>query len=590
MKSKVFLLLMCVAAGTASADPLLTSWITDYSTKYARIYLTDAAKARNNAAATWRKGSLVQRRPAYCGVQQIAYSTDWVYITTTGLGSLTMGPWYNNTARTVPFVNLPVNQRRIFRFPRTVEVPTTKVNVMNEIGLFVDGVHGYDATDATSYSTAKGRDGSPPGTPNGVTGDGIWNRDAYINEYLTFDPALAHQQNTGDYHYHADPVAPRYLLGDHVDFNGQTKALAESPAPPSHHSPIIGWAKDGVPIYGPYAYVDPMDATSGLKRMVSGFVPRDGQHGTANLRVTGRHSLPAWATRVQNRAAALEATQYGPDVSATLPLGRYVEDNDYLGDLGGTVGVDFDLDEFNGRFGVTPEFPSGIYAYFVAITSAGTPAFPYNVGRRYYGTPSGGQVNAITEEVTVAFAGGPAQTEAIESTTLDGNAVEVTWSSVEGGVYQLTNGSRVVKKAKAAAKESTETSFLDKRVSAETLASDYTVTRTGLAAYDSSFPSTGILSVLPNKAAPGKTVTVTIDLDPRLNPPPKMAPVDSASLGSIADTRATHLSATRVSAVFTIPANAAPGPQTVSVTFPGPQDNPNAALTLTLANGFTITQ
>jgi len=126
--------------------------------------------------------------------------------------------------------------------------------------------------------------------------------------------------------------------------------------------------------------------------MVSGFVPRDGANGTTNLASTGRTTLPAWAARAYNRSATLTSGQYGPTVGTTFPLRRYLEDNDYLGDLGQTNGVTFDLDEYNGRFCVTPEFPNGTYAYFVAITSNGLPAFPYNVGRRYYGTPGGGTV------------------------------------------------------------------------------------------------------------------------------------------------------------------------------------------------------
>ena len=34
------------------------------------------------------------------------------------------------------------------------------------------------------------------------------------NEAGRFDPAYAHQEQTGTYHYHANPIALRYLLGD----------------------------------------------------------------------------------------------------------------------------------------------------------------------------------------------------------------------------------------------------------------------------------------------------------------------------------------------------------------------------------------
>ena len=37
------------------------------------------------------------------------------------------------------------------------------------------------------------------------------------------------------------------------------------------HSPIIGWAFDGNPIYGPYSYEDPTDQGSNVIRMRSSY-------------------------------------------------------------------------------------------------------------------------------------------------------------------------------------------------------------------------------------------------------------------------------------------------------------------------------
>ena len=38
------------------------------------------------------------------------------------------------------------------------------------------------------------------------------------------------------------------------------------------HSPIIGWAYDGNPIYGPYGYNDPLDQNSGKRILKSGYI------------------------------------------------------------------------------------------------------------------------------------------------------------------------------------------------------------------------------------------------------------------------------------------------------------------------------
>ena len=76
-------------------------------------------------------------------------------------------------------------------------------------------------------------------------GEGIWNRDAYVNEGITFDSGMAHQAQA-QYHYHANPVALRYQLGDHVELDAQNNRYHESTAPVTKHSPILAWARDGL--------------------------------------------------------------------------------------------------------------------------------------------------------------------------------------------------------------------------------------------------------------------------------------------------------------------------------------------------------
>src|ERR1700677_365147 len=191
-------------AGTLRADPLLTSWFTTYTAQYARIYTNTATELSGNALTTWSNGSETQALPAYDGIQEVDSSSNWVYLRSTGLGSHIMGPW------SVGFPNLPTNQKTLFRIPRTNAVPATKtLNGAGAIGIFVDGVAMFNSWDAFYYN----------GTTNvsaTSTNGGYWNRDAYVNEGATFDPAYAHQQQSGTYHYHADPIALRYLLGDHV--------------------------------------------------------------------------------------------------------------------------------------------------------------------------------------------------------------------------------------------------------------------------------------------------------------------------------------------------------------------------------------
>ena len=435
---------LLLAASPLHADPRTTSWFTKYSGQYARLYQSVAAETAGTASTTWSRGAGVQTSATYAGVHDVVYSADWVYIKTTGLGGHVMGPWYLDAAKTQNFGNFPSNTATIYRIPRNPAVPAGKtLTGGGAIGYFVNGVAFFDNRDTFSYSNANGKDADP--TAGIGNGDGIWVRDAYPNEFVTFDAALAHQAGN-QYHYHVQPIALRYQLGDHVDYNATTNRYTESAAAATAHSPIIAWAQDGNPVYGPYGYATALNATSGVRRMVSGFTLRNGANGTTNLSTTGRHTLATWSAAWQNRATALAANQYGPNVSATYALGHYLEDYDYLGDLGFTQGVPdvatgvyFDLDRYNGRFCVTPEFPGGTYAYFSALNADNTPAFPYNIGRQFYGSPTGGTVTSITETVATAFAGGP--DTAIKATNLTRDsgtgAVTMTWSSVEGGTYKI---------------------------------------------------------------------------------------------------------------------------------------------------------
>ena len=69
---------------------------------------------------------------------------------------------------------------------------------------------------------------------------------------------------------------------------------------------------------------------------------------------------------------------------------RCVQDGYLLGDLIQDYIYDPNegiLDEFNGRFSPTPEYPNGTYAYYLTEDVSGNPTYPYGIGPEYYGTP-----------------------------------------------------------------------------------------------------------------------------------------------------------------------------------------------------------
>ena len=476
-----FALTTLLTPSARGADALLDSWQTGSSRRYARLYETDAAKNAGIAVTIWSRGQGVQATPSYAGVIQVSSSTGWVYLRTSGLGYHVMGPWYLNAVHTQNFPNFPANQGVLYRFPRTPAVATTKtLTPGGPIGYFVDGVAVFDNRDTFSYATASGTDAEPV---NGLRGDGVWNRDAYVNEGVTFDAAFAHQAGS-NYHYHANTPALRFQLGDHVTFNAAAKTYAESTAPATAHSPILGWMADGFPVYGPYGYASASNAASGVRRMISGYVKRDGTDGTTNLAAAGRTTLPAWAARAQNRNAALPANVQGPAVNTTYTLGHFLEDYDYLGDLGKTQGTDFDLNESNVRFCVTPEFPAGTYAYFMSLEADGTPKFPFIIGRWFFGTPSGGSVNAINETVTEFVRASQASPITVTASNTSGT-VALIWTSVEAATYKIetsadaTTWTPLANASAITSSGGDTTSFFT-----TTIAPNYRVTLVALATYD----------------------------------------------------------------------------------------------------------
>jgi hypothetical protein len=264
-------------------------------------------------------------------VQTVQYSASQVYVSCSCIPGYAIGPWVGQP-------NVPSNQNFVFKITRNPQQNTgtpTPIG-LGHIGVLTNGVSIFNVSDAQSYNNA-----------------GVWNRNAYYWEGVGFDNCLGHPQQQGEYHHH---VSPKCLY----DINDNTR-----------HSPIIGFAFDGFPIYGAYSYAN-TNGTGAIKRMVSSY------------------TLSAATTRAN-----------GPAVSSSYPAGCYIEDYVFTSGSG-------DLDARNGRFCITPECPGGTYAYFVTLDANLLPAFPYTFFGTYYGIvqagntggPGGGH-NTISEATTV---------------------------------------------------------------------------------------------------------------------------------------------------------------------------------------------
>lgn len=184
------------------------------------------------------------------------------------------------------------------------------------LGYALNSVKFDPATAATCPSSATSSSDCP-----GTGSTYSWDIEALGQS--TFDLGLdsnnAHTQPNGSYHYHGYPVG---MMTNAGASDSNMKIV------------LIGWAPDGYPIYGPYGYSNATDSSSSLKILKSSY----------QLKTTPDSGRPS---------------------TSLFPMGTFTQDYKYVAGSG-------DLDECNGRFGVTPQFPNGIY-YYVATENT----FPY---------------------------------------------------------------------------------------------------------------------------------------------------------------------------------------------------------------------
>ena len=166
-----------------------------------------------------------------------------------------------------------------------------------------------------------------PGTAEFWMGDRQWNYEAMTGfTDLGLDEHNAHVQPNGAYHYHGLPGGLVKLLG-----GDERKML------------LIGYAADGFPIYASRGHSDAKDAKSPLKAMRSSWRLKQGARPDGDSGPGGKRD------------------------------GHFTDDFEFVPGSG-------DLDECNGRFGVAPEHPEGIYHYHI------TAEFPF-IGRSWRGEP-----------------------------------------------------------------------------------------------------------------------------------------------------------------------------------------------------------
>ena len=339
-------------------SPVITSWLQN-TTETGTYYVSGNSTALDN-------GILYN-------CQKVEYSDDFVYVSTHGIPAYPTGPFLDGNPSQAS------DQDAIYKIPLSPEENTgthTSTNGGN-IGVFINGVSLFDYRDGVAWNSDAnalcGGPGNPP-CPGGPMAQNDWNRDAIPAEMGGFDCSKAHPA-MGNYHHHQNPSAFKLDLNVVSDICNLYDAEGLYAIDETQHSPLIGFAYDGFPIYGAYGFKN-IDGTGGIVRIKSGYQLRD---------ITTRTTAPDGS-----------AVDNGPDVNATYFLGYFREDYEFI-----TSSEPEFLDEHNGRFCETPEYPDGTYAYFATVDENWNSAYPYVVGPSFYGVSENRKVTAINESTTV---------------------------------------------------------------------------------------------------------------------------------------------------------------------------------------------
>lgn len=253
---------------------------------------------------------------SYSGGGTLTARWDWTCSAT--LRSLSANGLPNHAVGTFP---TSVNPNTIAA--QTVNISMTLAPQLTTTSTSIDGPGARVSYALNGVKFDPGTAGTCPGSAtaaancNLANGTDVWRIEALGQSVFDFgvDTNNAHVQPGGAYHYHGMP-------------EGLITALGVTSGSP--RMALVGWATDGFPIYARYCYSDASSAASAIK-VCRGSYTLDG------------------------------AADSGRPSTAWVPLGAFHSDWNYTAGSG-------DLDDCNGRFGVTPEFPAGIYYYMITDT------------------------------------------------------------------------------------------------------------------------------------------------------------------------------------------------------------------------------
>ena len=310
----------------------------------------------------------------------------------------------------------PTTQTFIIKFGQNTTASSPVNRYANEpIAYFANGTPLYSPSVGDTI-TDEDSNGASTFTVTGLN----WNSvSANVSSAFEMDAAGGYPTFTGLYQY----TVPKFIgsgnwatVVTNNTYYSSTNFSGDNLRSTNGHSKIIGIAHDGYPIYGPFGFTNTSDPNSGITRQTSSY----------RTKTTDTHRPNNYKYTDSIQTADPTGTTF-----LNLTAGTFIEDFEYVNGLG-------TIDQFNGKYTVTPEYPEGTYAYFVTIdgddVSTANHVYPYVIGDQFKETP----VQNGTSPADPNPTGTNGQTIDVSTfvLTLDGVTVEdtITLSEATGNI------------------------------------------------------------------------------------------------------------------------------------------------------------
>ena len=397
------------------------------------------------------------------------------------------------------------NPNRIVVATETFRIPLNPVNnatatdtALGTVGVAVNGIPIYNPFEDANQTAATGR---------------------------IFSGCCGHPQLTGVYHYHKYPTCLRFLKGDIWQSEREKCDEIDALIATGGHSPLIGFALDGWPVYGPVGWKDTNRMSKLLKSSYTG--------------ASDAYGNPTY------------------------------------------VAASGDLDECNGLVSPTPDYPEGIYHYVMSLeaNTDGTvkreisPYFGYDVRNtlNQHGLMPSGWTNDTTyaNALKAGF-------------MINGASIPGTDSSSFTTFYQFITNMAAVLNTHGMTNVTAE--FNSIKIAYPFTIRKYRGTPSNATGGGGMTGNGGVAAISPSSGQRGQTYFVTITLQavtgtPGL--PPNSAPITTATVGGIGLTSPMRASTTTITGTLNIPSGTTTGAKDVVVTFQGPPGQAGPTYTAT---------